>query len=169
MRHKVLKLLVLILIGFGLPELQAQSLYVNEIVGTQTAYSLSDINKLSFSSDRLIVEQLDHSTTEYSLDSLHYLSFADSTSVSTGPEHTADHSIKAYPNPVKSELKIDLSEAASQDGTIYVLSIEGRVLQTHQMNGSGMVSIDMSQLSRGIYICRFSSEAEVRSFKIIKL
>lgn len=169
MRHIVLKLIVFFLAGLGLLELQGQSMYVKEIVGTQTAYSLSEISKMSFTSGKLSISMVDSSIAVYSLDSLSYLTFADSTWVSNGPESILDHSIKAYPNPVRSTLTIDLSDASFSDGTLQILSVEGRIMQTHEIKDSGIVSVDMGQLPRGIYICRFSSETELESFKIIKL
>lgn len=164
-----LKLIMFLMVGLGLAEMQAQSLYVNEIVGTQSVYALSDISKLSFASGKLRVSLYDSSSTDYSLDSLHYLTFADSTWVSAGSEFPDDHDIIAYPNPVSSILKIDFSDAFISDGTLNVISVEGRLMQTHVVNDSGIVSIDMSHLPRGIYICRISSEEETESFKIIKL
>lgn len=169
MRHIVLKLIVLFIVGLGLLELQGQSMYVNEIVGTQTAYSLSEVSKMSFTSGKLSISMVDSSIAVYSLDSLSFLTFADSIWVSNGPENIIDHSIKAYPNPVGSTLQIDLSEASFSDGTLQILSVEGRIMQTHKIKDSGIISIDMSKLPRGIYICRFSSETEIESFKIIKL
>ena len=168
MRHKGLNLIVIILFGLGLTELQAQSMYVQEVDGTQTAYSLSNITKISFSSANLIITQIDNSSEDYTLGSVQYLSFSDSTSVSNGPENIESHDIRMYPNPVYRDLKIDLSSAVLPHGTLHILSVEGRLLKTLQIKGSGIISVEMSHLPKGIYICLFSNEAETKSFKIIK-
>lgn len=55
MRHKRLKLSAVLLLGLGLTGLQAQTMYVKESSGTQTAYTLSNIQKMSFSSGNLTV------------------------------------------------------------------------------------------------------------------
>ena len=49
MRHLRLKLCAVVLLVFGLTEVQAQIMYVRETVGTQTVYTLNEIQKLSFS------------------------------------------------------------------------------------------------------------------------
>jgi len=73
-----------------------------------------------------------------------------------------------YPNPVYNELKIDLSGAACPNGTLIILSLEGKLLKTQQITGPGIISVNMSHLPRGTYICQFSNEAEMKSIKIIK-
>ncbi len=168
MRLKEIVLIVIIIIGLGRTDLQAQYMYVEESVGTQTTYSLSNISKISFCSGKLTIFQSDSSSATYALDSVRYLSFSDSTLVSNGPKNTLSHSLKAYPNPVSRELKIDLSNTACPIGTLNILSIEGKLIKTQEISGSNIISVDMSRLPRGIYFCQFISEAEIRSFKIIK-
>src|SRR5690554_5092155 len=60
MRHKRLKLSAVLLLGLGLTGLQAQTMYVKESSGTQTAYALSNIQKMSFSSGNLTVTKTDN-------------------------------------------------------------------------------------------------------------
>ncbi|MEY3451220.1 MAG: hypothetical protein RL711_1046 [Bacteroidota bacterium] len=49
MRQKRLKLSAVFLLGLGLTGLQAQTMYVKEKSGTQTAYTLSSLRKMTFS------------------------------------------------------------------------------------------------------------------------
>lgn len=76
MRHKKLKLSVVLMLGLGLTGLQAQTMYVNESSGTQTAYALSNIQKMSFSSGNLTVTKTDNSSGVFALSDLRYLSFS---------------------------------------------------------------------------------------------
>lgn len=168
MRYRILKLIVFVLIGIGLSDIHAQSLYVKEYDSSQTAYSLSSISKLSFSSASLIISQTDNSTEVYFLNSLRYLSFSDSISVNIEADDVVNHDIKMYPNPVYNELKVDLSNASCPNGTLNILSMEGKLLKTEQITGLGIVSVDLSHLPGGFYICYFSNEAETKAVKIIK-
>ncbi len=83
MRHKKLKLNVMLLLGFGLTGLQAQNMYVVEKNGTQTAYSLDELEKMTFSSSYVTVHKTDNSTKAYALDRLKYLSFDEISSKSS--------------------------------------------------------------------------------------
>jgi len=160
-------ILIFIIAWPVLAELQAQSLYVKKYNGTQTAFSLSNISKLSFSSGNLIISKVDSSAV-YNLSNVRHLIFADSTSVHTDPEIIVNHDIRIYPNPVSQELKIDLSDAICPDGTLIILSLEGKLLIAQQIRGPGIISVDISHLPGGTYICHFSNEAEIKSAKIIK-
>jgi len=75
MRHKRLKLSAVLLLVLGLTGLQAQTMYVKESSGTQAAYTLSNIQKMSFSSGNLTVTKTDNSSGVYALSGLQHLSF----------------------------------------------------------------------------------------------
>lgn len=168
MRHKKTKLILFFLIGLGFFELQAQSLYVKEIAGTQTTYTLSNISKISFSPGSLTISLFDNSHEEYVLDSLRYLSFSDSTAVSIESKKNTKQIISIYPNPVSEELRIDISGTECPNGTLNILSIDGKLLKTQQISSLGITLVNMRQLPRGTYICQFSCEAEIKTVKIIK-
>ncbi|MCB9241675.1 MAG: T9SS type A sorting domain-containing protein [Flavobacteriales bacterium] len=72
--------------------------------------------------------------------------------------------IKAYPNPVKDILLLDLNEKAN----FQITDIQG-VIHASGKAPSGQHSIDVNALSEGIYIIRFSSGPKVTSMKFIKL
>lgn len=168
MRKNGLRLILFLSIGLGLHELQAQSMYVKENTGTQTSYSLSTISKLSFSSENLIISQTDSSSVTYTLSSLRYLSFSDSIPVDIEAEKIINHVIRMYPNPVYRELKIDLSGTSCPGGTLNIFNLEGKLLKTQQISDSGIISVDMSHLHKGTYICHFSNGVETKSTIIYK-
>ncbi|GEM_PF-669648 len=77
------------------------------------------------------------------------------------------NALSTYPNPVTNVLNIDLSGVAA-GGTISILSLEGKLLQTQKTDGANMVTLNLNQLSRGIYLCRYSNATEIKTVKIIK-
>ena len=82
MRHKKLKLSIVLFLGIGLTGLQAQNMYVKEKSGTQTTYSLSAVKKISFLSGNIAISKIDGNSDVYSLERIRYLSFRDlSTSI----------------------------------------------------------------------------------------
>lgn len=146
----------------------AQSMYVKESNGMQTAYSLVDIRKMNFSSGNLTITKMDNSNSIIALNSLKYISFTDySTTIS---EYTKEvpTEIKVYPNPIFNELNIDFSGTNILNGKICILSIEGKLIKTQQLLGSASLTIDMSNIPQGVYLCRFSNEKEIKTIKIIK-
>ena len=168
MRYLALVLIIFFLAGAGFSALQAQSMHVKDTAGTQTTYTLSHIASLHFLPGELRIKLIDDSIGAYTLGSLRYLSFSDSSSVYIDSEQTVNHLIKIYPNPVFSELKIDLSAAATPRGTLDIISLDGKLINTQQLAGSGIITVSMSQLRRGIYICRFSNQTEQKIVKVYK-
>ena len=168
MRHKRLKLSAVLLLGLGLSSIQAQTMYVKESNGTQTAYPLNSIRKMTFSGGNATIYKTDNSTGVYALSGLRYLNFTDLITGITEPTAQLGHSnLITYPNPVTDMLNIDLT-GVTGEGTISILTLEGKVIETQNINGSVLVTLNLNYLSQGIYLCRYSTAAEIKTVKIIK-
>lgn len=166
MRHKKLKLSSVLLLGLGLTSLQAQTMYVKESSGTQTAYTLSSVRKMTFSGGNAIVHKTDNSTDNYAMSGLKHLIFKDITGLEE-PIELGNNNLIIYPNPVNDVLNIDLSGVAA-GGTISILTLEGKVLQEQKTDGANTVTLNLVQLPQGIYLCRYVSTKEIKTVKIIK-
>jgi len=167
MRHKRLKLSILLLLGIGLTGLQAQTMFVRVSSGSQTVYALSSIRKMTFSGGNATIQKTDNSTSVYALSGLRYLNFTDLTTSITDPPMKLSNNFVTYPNPVTDVLNIDLTDV-TVEGVISILTLEGKVMQTHKTMMSSIVSINISNLPQGIYLCRYSNTAAITTVKIIK-
>ncbi len=168
MRHKRLKLSAVLLLGLGLTGLQAQTMYVKESSGTQTAYTLSNIQKMSFSSGNLTVTKTDNSSGGYALSDLRYLNFSDITTDLQEDLSVQSQQLKVYPNPVGDILNINLTGKSETEGTLSILNFEGKTVLSRQVNNEGVLSFDISHLPTGLYLCRYSNATEIKTVKIIK-
>ena len=167
MRHKKLKLRAVLLLGLGLSSIQAQTMYVKESNGTQTAYPLNSIRKMTFSGGNATIYKTDNSTGVYALNGLRYLIFTDITGIGEQPMRPGYANLIAYPNPVADELNIDLTDATG-NGTVSILSLDGRLMHKQKTKGTGIATINLSHLPQGVYICRYSNASEIKTVKIIK-
>lgn len=105
MKHKLLLFSVLLLFGFGLTGLKAQTkLYINQKSGTQTPVTASNIRTLTFAAGQMAVNRTDKSSSTYALSTVLYLSFNDYTT--DVPQIFTIQSAKlvVYPNPVADQL-----------------------------------------------------------------
>ncbi len=168
MRYKKLKLSVSLLLGLGLTGLQAQTMYVKEISGTQTAYTLSNIQKMSFSSGNLTVTKADNSSEVYTLSDLRYLNFSDIPTDLREVLLVQNQMLKMYPNPVNDILNIDLAGMSEAEGKLSLLNFEGKTMLTRQVSNEGVLLLDITHLPAGIYFCRYSNANEIKTVKIIK-
>lgn len=168
MRNKKLKLGALLLLSFGLTGVQAQTMYVKGSTGTQTAYSISNLQKMSFSSGNLTVTKTDNSSGVFALNGLNSLNFSEFTTRLDEPMLDQSQELSAFPNPVSDLLNINLSEAAETEGTLSLLNIEGQTLESRQVTNEGVISLDIRHLPKGVYLFRYSSATEVKTVKVIK-
>ncbi|HLW09229.1 MAG TPA: T9SS type A sorting domain-containing protein [Fermentimonas sp.] len=168
MKQKKLKISLLLLLGLGLTGLQAQSLFVKQSNNTQSTYALDDIRKITFSSGNLTVTKKDNTIGVYALSGLRYLSFADYLTSISESKTVFMESLVAFPNPVQNILNIDLTGAVDLNGTITIFTLQGSLVQTKQISEAKIVSLDVSSLPSGIYICCYSNKTEIKTVKFIK-
>jgi hypothetical protein len=76
--------------------------------------------------------------------------------------------LKVYPNPIGDILNIDLTGMSETEGTLIILNFEGKTVLSRQVNNEGDLSINISSLPTGIYLCRYASTTEIKTVKIIK-
>ncbi len=168
MRHKKLKVIAVLLLGLGLTGMQAQTMYVKKSSGTQTAYTLSNIQKMSFSSGNLTVTKTDNSSGVHALSDLRYLNFLDISTDLQEDLSVQDQMLKVYPNPIGDILNIDLTGMSATAGTLSILNFEGKTVLSQRVNNEGVLSLDIRSLPTGIYLCRFTNSKEIKTVKIIK-
>ena len=170
MRHKKLKLSVLLLLVFGLTGLQAQKMYVKEKSGIQSSYLLTDIKKMSFSSGNIAIQRTNGSSDQFSLSGLRYLNFTDlSVGIAPLAETTRGLNLQVYPNPVVDVLNIKLITDEAQPGRIEILSLVGKVVHVEKINGhSDVYQINTSSLTKGLYLCRITNGTIIETIKFIK-
>ncbi len=171
MQHKLLISCVILLFGFALTGVPAQTMNIKESSGTQVTYSLNSVQKMTFSEGNVNVLKIDNSIVGYSLSGLRYFNFSkveDVTSIISEPSIFLDFStLNAYPNPVLDLLTIDLSGIMGE-GIITIMTLEGKTIQMQTAIGKELITMNLSSLSNGIYLCRYSGTEEVRTVKIVK-
>jgi hypothetical protein len=168
MRYKKLKLSAILLLGLGLTGLQAQTMYVKQTSGTQTAYLLNNIRKLDFSSGNITVHKTAGMPDTYSLTGLRYLNFQDLTTTIAMLEKQ-EGTMRLYPNPVADVLNIQQVNERNQVSTIEILTIDGRlVYKEKQKTHENATQINVSGLPQGLYLCKIHNEKRTETTKFIK-
>ncbi|WP_248722060.1 alpha-amylase family glycosyl hydrolase [Seonamhaeicola sp. ML3] len=78
--------------------------------------------------------------------------------------------IKAFPNPITNRLNIYLGTVNTTAANVKVelYSVLGNKVLIQSNSNKNMVSLDTSELSRGIYILRVNRNGNHKSFKIVK-
>jgi len=76
--------------------------------------------------------------------------------------------VKVYPNPSKGHLMIEVDEASNEQGNIEVFDMAGKmVISTNAFEaGSRFTSLDLSELTDGIYLVRLKQGQKIYTTKI---
>ena len=77
--------------------------------------------------------------------------------------------VSLYPNPVSGELTIDLSSLATEDISIELYDISGKLLRTVNNENGPVVSLDMSGFAVGMYQVRLLSDRAQTTRRISKM
>ena len=162
MRHKRLKLSAVLLLGFGLTGLQAQT-SVNATGGNASGIGGS----ASYS-----VGQLAYTTNTGTNGSVSEgVQQPFEISVVTGIEEAKDIflNVSAYPNPTTDYLELKVENLQLSELSYKLYDISGKVYQNKEI-GNSITKIEMQNLPQGIYFIKVidTKNKELKTFKIIK-
>jgi len=173
MIKKKLITISILLLGFGLSAIHAQNLYVRDKGGYQTAFAISNINKITFSEGNVIINKIDKTENNFDLINIRYINFIDLDTATTISYLISEKStlLMLYPNPAQDLININLTAPNSQTTRIEILSLSGNVIyveQLKQTNGINTYQLYVSMLPKGIYLCRIKTEKSVITTKFLK-
>jgi hypothetical protein len=169
MKHKRLVLSGMLLLGLGLCEVQAQTMYVKEKGGTATPYALSNISKLTFSGGNLVVHPSGENSLAYALTNLRYLNFDETVTSLVTNKQSESVSLLVYPNPVVDVLNIQFESSATSQVKVEILSLDGKVM--HSQLFKAQTGISQKQIyvtAKGFYVCRINNGSTITSTKFLK-
>jgi hypothetical protein len=171
MRHKKLKWSAVIWLCLGLAGLQAQNtMFVNERSGTQTPYAFTSINKLTFASDNMTVNKKDGSTSIYALTDIRYLNFGITTAIAEISGEKGND-ILLFPSPVKDQLHIRYESKTTGNVQLQILNVQGKFIYQQtlcSLYGTNYLTIPVTKLEHGMYMCRLQNGSKIETAKFIK-
>ena len=147
--------------------INAQTMFVQPITGSQTTYPVADIQKLTFENGNMLVTNNTVASGTFALSELRYVSFADSNLGTTNPELAANK-FYAYPNPASQMLNVSGSNAMQRVSQIQILSLEGRLLMQQKPTNESAPQVDVSVLPQGMYLCKITNGSQQQTLKFFK-
>lgn len=88
--------------------------------------------------------------------------------VYVGISQAANSSINIYPNPVHDQLTIGLpSSMASEEKFLKLRDVTGRIVMAETISQSGLHTISVSSLAKGVYILTLESQSQKRVVQVI--
>ncbi len=90
--------------------------------------------------------------------------YQESTLGTSQAEETSE--LKLFPNPAKTNVRIQ-NENYTDNQTIEVYSMQGRLIQTYPLNNS-ITNVDISSYSSGVYLFKHLTSNSSKTYKVIK-
>jgi hypothetical protein len=141
-------------------------MYVSSNSVTQDTYSISNIQKITFTNGNMNVASSTGSST-YDLDDVRYVSFIDYTVGIVAFEK--NNKILLFPNPVEDQFNIRINSSNAQSCTIEIYSIDGRLIHSEKTAlSSDNHAINVSGYASGIYLCKINNGYQISSTKFVK-
>ncbi len=161
-----MKKILFIFTLFFFTGVNAQTMYVRPLIGSQTSYPVSNIQKLTFENGNLIVSNISGSNGTFVLAENRYINFTDLTLGTNNPVPT-ENKFYLYPNPSNQRLNIANLIQNQTPNLIEIISIEGKLLM-HLYPTSADSQIDISALPQGIYLCKITNNNQIQTLKFFK-
>lgn len=146
--------------------INAQTMFVRPITGSQTTYSVADIQKLTFDNGNLIVSNETGQNDTFALADNRYITFSDLTLGTSNPV-SLESKYYVYPNPSNQWLNIGNENPTQTLRLVEILSIEGKLL-TQQKPSTADTQIDISALPQGMYLCKITNGNQQQTLKFSK-
>lgn len=81
----------------------------------------------------------------------------------------ADGKVCIYPNPVRQNLHVVLSDQTDLEYTLTLRDLRGGFMRVRQQMRSGTYVMDMARFPAGVYLLEVEAAAERRGFKVVKV
>ncbi len=96
------------------------------------------------------------------------LHFAVASTTLNQPSFTDDFEIRFFPNPTKEFLSVNFGKNPEEKYTLQLIDINGKIVQTENINNPKQLeTINVSNLSKGIYLANLISEKGSDRTKIV--
>lgn len=163
-------ILIICILGTFISSNYAQSnLRLRATDKTYTSIQLNNIRKLSFETTDLVsITNMSGNTTKYNLIDFNYFDFNAIATAITTPA-SAITGLRLYPNPVITDLNIQLTTISDKAVTIEIYTFQGTLIhKTSQIAVNELCSINLSELQSGIYFCKVINGEDIAASKFIK-
>ncbi len=165
--------LLFLLLGLASISSQAQSIYFNYTDGTNAAYNLTDVRKITFVADEMNLQLLDGSVFSWNVSSIgHYQYDENSIGIDELLNKANAWQVNVFPNPANNMLNVRYNLPTEDKILISVFDLQGKLLlevnKGNRSKGEHEETLDLSTLPSGQYVCRLIGQTNTISKNIIK-
>lgn len=162
MKNHSFKISFILVIGLISSCVTSQTMYIKTGPGTQTAYPVANIQKLTFSSGNLLVTNTTGDIDTFAIADNRYINFTNLI-LGTVLHQVVINSFYVYPNPANIALTITNKDHSQNLSHLEIISLEGRVLIEQKTP-----EVNITSLPIGMYFCKITSNNKTQTIKFLK-
>lgn len=172
-KNKPKPLLILSLALFCASFSQAQSIYFNYTDGSNAAYNLADIRKITFDVDLMQLHMNDGSIFSRNVSTIDNYQYSESiVNTENLLRDLNDWKLQLFPNPTADALNLRYYLPKDDKINISIFDLQGKLILEkvagEKLSGENQDILDLRQIAAGTYICRISGKSNSISKQIIK-
>jgi hypothetical protein len=165
--------ILLLLLGAFSISSKAQSIFFNYTDGTNAAYNLADVRKITFVADEMNLQLLDGSVYSWNVSSIgHYQYDEYPLGIDELLNKANAWQVSVFPNPATNVLNVRYNLPTEDKISIAVFDLQGKLLleinKGNRAKGEHEETLDISSLPVGQYVCHISGQTNTISKNIIK-
>jgi hypothetical protein len=151
----------------------AQSIYFNYTDGTNTAYNLEDVRKITFDADVMNLHLWDGSLYVWNVSTIGYYKYdPNPASITEVLEQANAWQVKVYPNPTKQIVNVAFNLPAEENVSFALFDLQGKMLfettKIQLSKGLHAQSVDLSVYPAGQYLMHLKGQNTTIIKTIIK-
>lgn len=170
MKSGKLQLIAYLLFWLSLTGVYAQNkLFVKEKSGSRTTFTLSDIDKLTFSAGNVNINNINGSTNIFILSNIQNINFSDLTY--NADIKDANKDVSVYPNPAKDQICLQYNVATTKDVRLQIIDLQGKVVFQKTLCNTPGVNYEIIPVNKfqcGLFLCRLQMGQEFIDVKFLK-
>jgi hypothetical protein len=146
-------------------ELRAQNILFNYTDGTNASYNLEDVRKITFDLDVMKLHLSDESVYSWDVSTISHYQYNESLlNVQDLLNNTNALEVVVFPNPTNITLNVHYNLAKEDQITIELFDMQGKLISQeikgNQASGKHHHAIDVSNLTKGSYMCRINGQQQ---------
>ncbi len=166
----IVLLLMIVLCSVGL---RAQSVFFSYVDGTNAAYSLNDVRRMTFSNNTLNLELKDGTSYQWNINDVSSFRYSEATGIGEVINGLNGLDVKLFPNPNNGSFQLAYKLPKQTNVEVSLYTTDGKLIKTlykgKQNAGEQQINASLTELPNGIYTCRIEAEGfSVNKKMIIK-
>jgi hypothetical protein len=142
--------------------LKAQNVYFSYSDGTNGAYSLNDVKRMTFNNNIMNLELNDGTSYQWNISDIVSFRYNEVTGVGALLQGLNGLDVKLFPNPNSGSFQLAYNLPKQTNIEVSVYSTDGKLIKTiykgQQSAGEQRINTSLTEIPKGIYTCRIEAD-----------